>query len=221
MKIRTTVLSLALLALGSQAWAQQPPPAAPAAARWDASGQLALLNRNKTDLGSWDHWYAAPMVGGSAGHYWTPHLKTELEIATAGTGTIDAVEDNRYREHRLRETIVGATAVYQFFDNQWVHPFLGAGVEVARERDRADSLPASTVRFSTPGPVPALRPVPAVDKTSYSVRPVVSGGFKFYVNERAFVRTEVRTSFSTEGTAPSGVKGPLAIEWRGGVGFDL
>ena len=214
MKIRTILLSLALLALAPEARAQQPQPPAPAGARWDVSGQLALLNRNKTDLGSrWDHWYAAPVVEGSAGHYWTPHLKTELEIATAGQGTIDSVEDafvpgstfpsQRYRAHKLRETTVGATAVYQFFDNQWVHAFLGAGVEVARERHLADSLPA-------------LRPfqaVPAIDRTSYSVRPVVSGGFKFYVNERVFVRTEVRTALST--------RRPLAIQWRGGVGFDF
>jgi outer membrane protein W len=168
------------------------------------SGQLALLNRNKADLGSpWDHWYAAPMVEGSAGHYWTPHLKTELEVATAGEGRIGVLEDMRYREHRLRETTLGATAVYQFFDNQWIHPFLGAGVEVARERHLVDAL--------IPGR--PLQSAPAIDRTSYSVRPVVAGGFKFYVNDRAFVRTEVRTSFSTER--------PLAIQWRGGVGFDF
>jgi len=55
--------------------------------------------------------------------------------------------------------------------------------------------------------------VPAIDNVSYSVRPVVTGGFKFYVSQRAFVRTEVRTSFSTDR--------PLAIQWRGGVGIDF
>ena len=45
--------------------------------------------RNKTDIGSpWDHWYAGPVVQGSAGHYWKPHFETELEFATAGQGTI-------------------------------------------------------------------------------------------------------------------------------------
>ena len=204
MKIRTTVLGLAFIVLAPEAWAQQPPPAAPAFARWDASAQLALLNRNKADLGSpWDHWYAAPVAGGSAGYYWTTHFKTELDVATAGVGTIDAPESQRYREHQLRETTVGASAVYQFFDNQWIHPFLGAGVEVARERHLAGALPA----------VRTLQAIPAIDRTSYPVRPVVSGGFKFYVNERAFVRTEVRTSFSTDR--------PLAIQWRGGIGFDF
>ena len=203
----------ALLALAPDASAQQPVPVA-AIGRWDVAGQLALLNRNKTELGSrWDHWYEAPLIQGSAGHYWTPHFKTELEIATSGQGTIGVEENLRYREHTLRESTVGATAVYQFLDNQWVHPFVGAGLEVARERHVAESLPSSIERFPTTALPLTLRPVPAIDSVSYSVRPVVTGGFKFYVSQRAFVRTEVRTSFSTDR--------PLAIQWRGGVGIDF
>ncbi len=199
MKTLSTLFSLAaLLALAPDASAQQPVPVA-AIGRWDIAGQLALLNRNKTELGSrWDHWYEAPLIQASAGHYWTPHVKTELEIATSGQGTIGVEEDFRYREHRLRESTVGATGVYQFLDNQWVHPFVGAGLEVARERHVAESLPSSTQRVPTPALPLTLRPVPAIDRVSYSVRPVVTGGFKFYVSQRAFVRTEVRTSFSTE-----------------------
>jgi hypothetical protein len=203
----------AILALAPNASAQQPVPVT-AIGCWDVAGQLALLNRNKSELGSrWDHWYEAPLIQGSAGHYWTPHFKTELEIATSGRGTIGVEEDLRYREHTLRESTVGATAVYQFLDNQWVHPFVGAGLEVARERHVAESLPSSIERFPTTALPLTLRPVPAIDNVSYSVRPLVTGGFKFYVSQRAFVRTEVRTSFSTDR--------PLAIQWRGGVGIDF
>ena len=85
--------------------------------------------------------------------------------------------------------------------------------EVARERHVAESLPASIERFPITTLPLTLRPLPAIDKVSYSVRPVVTGGFKFYVSQRAFVRTEVRTAFST--------KRPLAIQWRGGVGIDF
>jgi len=214
MKRLSTMFSLsAILALAPNASAQQPVPVT-AIGRWDVAGQLALLNRNKSELGSrWDHWYEAPLIQGSAGHYWTPHFKTELEIATSGRGTIGVEEDLRYREHTLRESTVGATAVYQFLDNQWVHPFVGAGLEVARERHVAESLPSSIERFPTTALPLTLRPVPAIDNVSYSVRPLVTGGFKFYVSQRAFVRTEVRTSFSTDR--------PLAIQWRGGVGIDF
>jgi hypothetical protein len=203
----------AILALAPNASAQQPVPVT-AIGRWDVAGQLALLNRNKSELGSrWDHWYEAPLIQGSAGHYWTPHFKTELEIATSGQGTIGVEENLRYREHMLRESTVGATAVYQFLDNQWVHPFVGAGLEVARERHVAESLPSSIERFPTTALPLTLRPIPAIDNVSYSMRPLVTGGFKFYVSQRAFVRTEVRTSFSTDR--------PLAIQWRGGVGIDF
>lgn len=212
-RLRTLLGLLALLALAPDASAQQPAPLA-AIGRWDVAGQLALLNRNKSDLGQqWDHWYAAPLVEGSAGHYWTPHFKTEVDFATAGQGTIDGVEDMRYREHTLRESTVAATAVYQFFDNQWVHPFVGAGLEVAREHHVADSLPASIATFPVTTPPVTRRPIPAIDNVSYSVRPVMAGGFKFYVSQTVFMRTEVRTSFSTQR--------PLAIQWRGGVGIDF
>ena len=214
MKRLSTMFSLsAILALAPDASAQQPVPVT-AIGRWDVAGQLALLNRNKSELGSrWDHWYEAPLIQGSAGHYWTPHFKTELEIATSGQGTIGVEENLRYREHMLRESTVGATAVYQFLDNQWVHPFVGAGLEVARERHVAESLPSSIERFPTTALPLTLRPIPAIDNVSYSMRPLVTGGFKFYVSQRAFVRTEVRTSFSTDR--------PLAIQWRGGVGIDF
>jgi hypothetical protein len=103
--------------------------------------------------------------------------------------------------------------VYQFFDNQWVHPFVGAGAELVRERHTADALPAQTLRLSTTVPNQILPALPAIDSVSYSVRPLVTGGFKFYVSPRAFARLEVRTAFSADR--------PLALQWRGGVGFDF
>ena len=96
--------------------------------------------------------------------------------------------------------------MYQFFENQWVHPFVGVGAELVRERDRADALPPITIR-PTPAPSLIVPALPAIDKVSYSVRPLVTGGFKFYVSPRAFVRTEVRTALSTD-------RG-LALQWRG------
>ena len=213
MKRLTTFLCLALLAAASNAVAQQ----------WDATGQAALLKRDKAELTEFDHWYSVPAVEGTVGHYWAPHFKTEFEVGTAAEGTIDGEADvpvpgrsypyYRYRQHKLRETTAGTTAIYQFFDNRWVHPFVGAGIEVARERHVADSLPAGTVRVSTAVPTLFLPAVPAIDTVTYSVRPVLGGGFKFYVTPRAFVRTEFRTSIAAGQRA--------AMQWRGGIGFDF
>jgi hypothetical protein len=94
-----------------------------------------------------------------------------------------------------------------------VHPFIGAGLELARERHIADGLPETTARISTTLPAVRVPAVPAIDAVTYSVRPLVTGGFKFYVTPHAFVRTEVRTSL-TPGH-------PAALRWSGGVGFDF
>src|SRR5436190_11434061 len=196
----TVLFCVALLAAADSAAAQD--------THWDAAGHVGLLNRNKADLGSYDTWYSVAVIDATAGRYWTPHFKTEFDVGTAGEGHIYGP----YREQKLRETMVGATALYQFFENQWVHPFIGGGVELAREHIRADAFPPPTLRVppATWLGVPSLA---AVDEVTYSVRPVVSGGFKFYVSPHAFVRTEVRTALSADR--------PLALQWRGGIGFDF
>lgn len=207
----TTLFGLLALAVTADAHAQQ----------WDVAGQLALLNRNKADLGGYQQWYSVAAIDGSAGRYLTPHVKLELDVGTAAQGEIDGAEPAlvaglpfpfpRYRDHNLRETTLGATAVYQFLENQWVHPFVGAGIETVRERHIADALPSTIVAVaSTPVQLPA---VPAVDSVNYSVRPVVTGGFKFYVTPHAFVRTDVRAAL-TSGS-------PAALQWRGGLGIDF
>jgi hypothetical protein len=216
-----TLVCLTALAFSADAHAQQSTHLKlPAATRWDVSGQLSMLNRNKSELSRWDHWYSVAAVNSTGGYYWTPHFKSEFEIGMAGEGTIDGEEETsvpgqsfpylRYRDHKLREMTVGATALYQFFENQWVHPFVGGGAELVRERHLADALPAASVRFSTAAP---NLPIPAVDTVSYSVRPVITGGFKFYVSPHAFVRTDVRTALSADRA--------VAWQWRGGIGFDF
>jgi hypothetical protein len=224
MKTLTTVLCLVAPLIAAEARAQQQTHLTlPTDGKWDASGQLALLNRNKTDLASWDRWYSVAAIDGSVGRYWTPHFKTEFDVGTAAEGNIDGEEStpvpglafpySRYRDHKLRETTVGATAIYQFFENQWVHPFVGGGVELVRERHTADALPAEAIRFSTVDPNVRLPPVAAIDSVTYSARPLITAGFKFYVTPHAFVRTDVRTSFTRDR--------PAALQWRGGVGFDF
>jgi outer membrane protein W len=214
MKTLTALAWVAALAAASDAAAQQPTtPNLSTTGRWDVAGQLALLNRNRPGLSRWDEWYSAAAVDGSVGRYWTPHVKTEIEVGTAGEGSIDGEESFRYREHKLRETTLGATLMYQFFDNQWVHPFVGAGVELARERHIAPGLPADLFR-PVPTPVVRLPAVAPIDALSYFVRPLVTGGFKFYVTPHAFIRMEIRSSVMP-------ADGSLALQWRGGVGVDF
>jgi hypothetical protein len=224
MKTFTAAVCLAASLTASAARAQQQANLTPPAiGQWDSAAQLALVNRNETELGGWDNWYSVAAVHGSAGRYWTPHLKTELDIGTAGQGKIGGAENGpasefgypyaRYRTHLFHVTTLGAAAVYQFFENQWVHPFVGAGVELARERHTADALPPEVVRVAPNAPPVTLPAAAAVDAVRYWVRPLITGGFKFYVAPRAFIRTDVRTSLAVSGR-------PAALQWRGGIGFD-
>jgi len=222
MKMLIGVVCLMALGYSADSYAQQPTHLnLPGTSRWDVTGQLSMLNRNTSELSRWDHWYSVAAVNGTAGYYWSPHFKTELELGFAGEGSIDGTEEtpvpgqsfpySRYRDHRLRETTVGATALYQFFENQWVHPFVGSGVELVHERHIADAIPATSVVISS-APV-RLPAVAAVDSVSYSLRPLVTGGVKFYVTPHAFIRTEVRASLTRDF--------PAALQWRAGLGVDF
>jgi len=147
MKIPTALFCLFVLALAVDAHAQQ----------WDTAGQLALQHRNKTDFGGSDRWYSVAAIDGSVGHYWTPHIKLELDVGTTGQGEIAGAEPaaasglpfpfSRYREHKLRETTIGGTAMYQFFENQWVHPFVGAESSWCTNGTWLIRFPQQTSRF--------------------------------------------------------------------------
>ena len=105
-----------------------------------------------------------------------------------------------------------AALAYQFFENQWVHPFLGAGIEAIREVDRLE------VQLLQPGvPQPPGVPLPPVlipeTQIRYTVRPFVTGGVKWYVSERAFIRSDILTTLSSDGAE--------SVVWRAGVGVDF
>lgn len=191
--------------------------------RWDVSASLGWLSSNKSEIGpDWNAWYDVLSAGGAAGYYVTPNLKAELRLALSGEGSIYQEERIdipgqlfpafRLREHHFRATTLGAGVTYQFFQNQWFHPHVGAGIEVARESDRM---------FAQAWRVPSREPgaplvIPAVDggtTVSWAARPVVSTGFKWYVNERGFIRSDVSVAIGNKRTAH--------VAWTAGIGVDL
>ena len=101
---------------------------------------------------------------------------------------------------------------YQFFENQWFHPHVGAGLEAVRESDRT-VVPEARVLSRQPG---APLVIPGEDSRttiSWTVRPVVSAGFKWYVNERGFIRSDVRVALGNRRAAH--------VAWVAGIGVDL
>ena len=123
------------------------------------------LSSNKSEIGpDWNDWYDVATGGASVGRYVTPHLKTELRLAFSGEGRVFHEERIdvpgqpfpafRLREHHFRATTLGGAVTYQFFQNQWFHPHVAAGLEVVREADRTFA-PESRLPSRQPG-VPLL-----------------------------------------------------------------
>jgi outer membrane protein W len=183
-------------------------PASPA--RWDLAahvGWLAVFTSQSDPYG--DDTYNVASGGVSLGRYLTPHLKTELRVAMNGEGTLYRHEvlpgvapGFRTTEHHVKTASAGAGLLYQFFDNQWFHPYVGGGFEVLREKDRATVLDGRVGTRTT-----------LASDVSHTARPFVATGFKWYVTERAFVRAGVQGSFFGRGTT--------RVTWTAAVGADL
>jgi hypothetical protein len=190
----------------------------PAPPSWDASGQVSWLAVNTNDAAAgWNRWYDVATVGASVGRFFGPHLKVEFDTATSTSAQVYVehqiiVPTQPYpvyyaQPQRFRTTTLAAGVSYQFFDNRWFHPVAGAGLESARETQTIDSLvlgPLSTA-------------VPLVDPPGTTVswrhRPFADAGFKWFVSEHTFIRSNVRTTFE-----PGGVG---RVSWRSGFGVDF
>lgn len=222
----TRILTIALVAClaTSIATAQEPAPALtllPAVPpRWDVAAHVTWLGeRRANEPFQWDRWVNVAAGGGSVGYYWTSHLKTEFDLSTSTTDEVYSVEPIALpgthtliplqRAHEFGFTTASAGLVGQFFENTWFHPFVSAGLEIVREREHIETtVPMVPPRTLTP-------PIASEPETivRLAVRPYVATGFKVYVSERAFIRSDVRTSWSSDGLD--------ALGWHGGAGFDF
>jgi hypothetical protein len=196
-KTRWVLLSLALT-LPAQAIAQ---PAAPTARepfrKWDIGGTVAIRFGEKDDpvipAGAWT---------ADLGRYWTPNFKTSVAAMTAGQTTYDSspagIYDPRsfttsYTRSVTQPAAFAASATYQFFDNEFVQPYVSASARFA-------STSTLTQVYATRSPYGLLSATTA--PAALEVRPVVGGGFKSYFdNGRAFMRSELLLSVGPHGTA--------------------
>ena len=205
-------VATALLAAGN-AYAQGQPVISltPAdQARWDIAAHVGWLAARTSDPGVYGNdSYNVGLASVSLGRYLTRHLKAEIQAAIHGEGRLyreeylpGAVPPFRVTEHHLRTAAAGAGLFYQFFDNQWFHPYVGAGVEALREKDRVVVLDG---RLASPATV--------ATGVSYAARPFMATGFKWYVTQRAFVRAGVLGSYSS--------RDATHVAWTLAVGADL
>lgn len=198
-------LAAATLAVAPGAAAEQ--PAAPQRARADVAGTIGWLSGNKSDLsGRWSNdWYNRGLFGGAtAGWYWTEHHKTEIEFGASSAASFWTAQEfssssgfpaygSSYYTFSTRRVAVGQQ--YQFLHNAWVHPHVGAGLDLTWERvtERDDPVFAS-------GPYDPVNNQPRVIRNARVVpphidlraRPFAEAGFKAYVSPRAFFRGDLR-----------------------------
>ena len=160
--------------------------------KWDIGGGLGIRFGERDDAvvpaGSW-------MAEGS--RYWTTHFKTSIAVTTAGQesspgyGYDPRAAFTTYTETKTSPAAYGITAGYQFFDNEFVHPYVSAG---ARFASAYSTTTLQSIRY------PYGRVITSTAE-KLEVRPVVGGGFKSYFgNGRAFMRSELLVAFGPSGT---------------------
>ena len=212
----TAGFAAAVLLMSSAAAAQQPiitvTPTEPRL--WDLSADAGWFSSNKSEIAAdWNDWYDAATGSVALGRYLTSHVRSELRVSVSSEGRtyqenlLPPVPGQPFpafdvREHYFRTASVGGGLFRQFFENQWFHPSIGAGLDVVRESRRSVRPPLR------------LAPATTIDESvSYSAQPFVATGFKWYVHERGFIRSDVKVSFGSGGVTHTA--------FSAGIGVDL
>jgi outer membrane protein W len=212
----TLLLAAVLTALADPAAAQSRPPVI----RGDVAGNIGWLTTNLHPSTVYDSrdWAANLFGSVSAGWHWTDNLKTELDLGATTKTSVYRVEaltiNGRPAYETTRSTFskrtFGLSQQYQFFHNVWFHPHVAAGATVTWERALVSGSPIfiadgraaeSVVPGTTDGP-----------RTTATVRPFVGAGFKGYMTDRVFFRSDTRVTFR---------RGVDEVWVRMGVGVDF
>ena len=225
------VLVLAALvasaALATDAAAQ--PPAPPAGATpWDASvmvGAFAGRPSQPTTDGYYDNWFNTGQIGVVVGRHFSAHLKGEVEVSTTGEGRqyvqrYATIPGSAYPVPYAAEQFttvreVAGSVVWQFFENQWVHPFLQVGAVADVDRFRTHTWRQSF--FSGTDPRQRTEMVLAEERdegpsSTTHVRLLVGAGVKLYVSPRVFFRADGRVIVGAH---------TQHLALRGGFGVDF
>jgi hypothetical protein len=198
MTARTAVLLLGgILALPAAAAAQPP-------WKWDTNASFGFIWGDVT--GEDRNYDEDPNVAYNVdlGRYWSTHFKTDFGLLLTperqfydftSISRADPIGGFTFIEGEHRLTAVSAAATYQFFENEFMHPYVSAGVQIGalrEHRHRAESV-YTVGRVSTT--------VPALDERSTTtlVRPFVALGAKSYFNERTFIRSELAVAAGPRG----------------------
>ena len=188
---------------GSAVAAAQEAPSGPIS-RSDIQFVIGWQNLHKPATNNSDDWVNGILFGGlGAGWYWTDHLKTQVDFGGGTSGHqyryeprfANGADLTQFSRLEVRETSLAIGQQYQFFRNQWFHPRLGVGVDLARETTTEQYQPvfvfdnaARTSREITPARIEA-------PEHRFIARPFVETGLKAYMTRRTFFTADTRLMF--------------------------
>ena len=165
-------------------------------------------------------WHGSLLVAASGGHYWTDHLKTEVDFSWASPRDRDIYETlerqggftyalSDYGAHDLR---LGVVQLFQFGRNDWVHPYVGVGADLVRRQATLTRDRQSRVIYLQNRSVPVEIPAATERTTTTFAEAVVKTGLKMYATEQVFFNTELKL----------GVRRDVDhVVWKFGMGFDF
>jgi opacity protein-like surface antigen len=169
----------------------------------------------------YNDWVNAIFYGGAgAGWYWTEHLKTQVDFGAGTRGhqyryepiIVNGQTTGSSSRISVRQQSVAVAQHYQFFRNQWFHPHVGAGVDVARETTTEEYQPVAVFDNVT-RIYSQVRPARTEGPDHRMIaRPFAETGFKAYMTQRAFFTADTRVMFR---------KGPDEVLFRLGFGVDF
>lgn len=167
------------------------------------------------------HWHGSLLVAVTGGHYWTDHLKTEVEASWNSPRTREVYENIErdggstfaLSDYRAHDTRLGVVQLFQFGRNEWVHPYVGVGADVVRRVASIDRLRQSRSVFLPPNrSIPVEIPAASEHRTTVFAHAVLKTGLKMYVSEKAFFNTELKLGLRRDVDH---------LVWKFGMGVDF
>ena len=202
--MKTFSFAAAMWLLASGPALAQEPPRGPLT-RGDAHFVIGWQNLHKEQpTQHYNDWVNGIFYGGAgAGWYWTDNLKTQVDF---GAGT----EARQYRYESIvvngqttssssrlnvQQQSVAIAQHYQFFRNQWFHPHVGAGIDIARETTTEDYDPVFVFDPVTRVSRQITPPIREGPEHRVIARPFAEAGFKAYMTRQAFFTGDSRLMF--------------------------
>jgi hypothetical protein len=190
--------------------------------RADASGTVGWASANRSELTSYNGWRSQAAFSLAGGWYWTDHVVSRLEFSATTSDTVYTPEPfllagfqtvyiptrRRFAAQRL-----GALQHYQFRRNEWVHPFVGAGLDVVWDHVSTEEEPVYAFDPVTRQSRLTRSAVAHGERTTVLARGVLTAGVKAYMARKAFGLTDLRVAI--------GRRRVEDVQWRFGIGVDF